>query len=586
MTKQTIIIILFSLIAFRCTNTKKPDGVNKLQHLYIAHINKAISHLDSLNSSKSASKMKQHYLTSRKAFKKAEPILSFADKENYMFLNQSPFLKIHEEDATDIKIMEASGFQVLEELIFADSVNIKEIKRHTSLTLNRLKLLKSYSTVINYKPYHIIFMLKQSVLQIALAGITGFDSPVLGNSLQESSYVYTSHIDYLNCFIEEFTDKSLLNEYIQEVKNSIQFLNKDFDDFDRYTFIKKHTHNQLKLLNSIANDWNVEYPFTLAINNNVESLFSDSTFNLDFFSDYHHSFSIEKAKLGERLFYDNSLSSNGKFSCVTCHLPDLAFTDGLKKSKGQTRNSPTLTYAAYQQAYFHDGRAGSLEGQIVAVVNNKTEFHSNLEILRKSVGKNADYKKEFQRMYKDGVTDFNIRNAIADYIRTLAPFNSKFDKNINNIENNLTQSEINGFNLFTGKAQCATCHFAPLFNGTLPPYFTVSELEMIGTPINKDTLNAKIDDDLGRYHLFNVEERKHFFKTPTIRNIAKTAPYMHNGVYETLEEVMDFYNKGGGHGLGINIKSQTLPTEPLNLTEDEISDLINFMHTLSDDNNY
>ena len=234
-----------------------------------------------------------------------------------------------------------------------------------------------------------------------------------------------------------------------------------------------------------------------------------------------------------------------------------------------------------QQRFFYDGRTGNLEGQIVDVVNNTNEFHSNLEDLVSVVKKDANYKKLFDSIYNGKVTDHNIRQSIAQYIRSLNTFNSKFDNNINNKQNDLSPFEINGFNLFMGKAKCATCHFAPVFNGTVPPDFTETEFELLGVP--KDTLAlTEIDSDLGRYDVFNTEERKYFFKTPTVRNVSKTSPYMHNGVYTTLKQVMTFYNNGGGVGLGLNLEYQTLPEDALNLTEKEIKEVIAFMKSLED----
>ena len=133
-----------------------------------------------------------------------------------------------------------------------------------------------------------------------------------------------------------------------------------------------------------------------------------------------------------------------------------------------------------------------------------------------------------------------------------------------------------------GKAQCATCHFPPLFNGTVPPNFKESELELIGVPQSTDTINPKVDKDLGRYYVYQTEEKKYFFKTPTVRNSTKTAPYMHNGVYNTLDQVIDFYNKGGGNGLGLKLENKPLPETPLNLNQYEKKALIAFMKTLED----
>ena len=135
-----------------------------------------------------------------------------------------------------------------------------------------------------------------------------------------------------------------------------------------------------------------------------------------------------------------------------------------------------------------------------------------------------------------------------------------------------------------GKAKCATCHFAPVFNGTVPPAFEESELEVIGVPETIAWENAIIDSDLGRYDIFESPKKKFAFKTPTVRNTSKTGPYMHNGVYNSLEDVLKFYNLGGGNGIGITLENQTLPTDTLDLSEIEIQQLITFLNTLEDSN--
>jgi len=143
-----------------------------------------------------------------------------------------------------------------------------------------------------------------------------------------------------------------------------------------------------------------------------------------------------------------------------------------------------------------------------------------------------------------------------------------------------TEEELRGMNLFMGKALCATCHFVPLTNGTVPPAFRETENEILGTP--ETSRNLEVDDDLGFYWVFESDIHKYMFKTPTIRNIQHTAPYMHNGVYETLEEVMDFYSNGGGGGMGFALDHQTLPFDSLALEAGEIKAIIAFMKTFSD----
>jgi cytochrome c peroxidase len=158
--------------------------------------------------------------------------------------------------------------------------------------------------------------------------------------------------------------------------------------------------------------------------------------------------------------------------------------------------------------------------------------------------------------------------------------NSKFDRYMRNEKVELTSSEKNGFNLFMGKAQCGTCHFAPLFNGTVPPNFDETEWEIIGTPENNT--NTKLDEDKGRYNVAKMDIHQFAFKTPTIRNIEYTAPYMHNGAYKNLDEIVDFYNNGGGIGHGYHVPNQTLPSDSLKLSKVEMKDIVSFMNTLSD----
>ncbi|WP_108867278.1 cytochrome-c peroxidase [Aquimarina aquimarini] len=586
--KEAYYISLFILLIISSSCSKKEKIVKipfniQMKQQFTEDITRAITFIDSAVIDVN---IKKNFLQSRKYFKKIEPILASLDIENYAFLNQPNILKIEEEDYTDIKLKKPSGYQVLEEEIFVDEIDSVLIKKHLNLVANRLKLIKENSNFNHIKTYHFLWLFRKSILQIALTGITGFDSPVLENSLEESKIVYQSLKTYLSIFKDEFNDPQLFEKWNNEIDLSIKDLTTDFNTFDRYHFIKNHTHRQLNLWNLVVIDWGVHFPFELAIKNKATSLFSNTTFNHTFFTDKQSGeITPEKIALGKKLFNDPHLSSDKRMSCATCHHSDKAFTDGLKIGSGVTRNTPTLSYSGLQQAYFYDKRAGSLEGQIIAVVENEKEFHTDLKTLTRVVSKDSVYLTDFTKVYQNQKIDnTTIRNAIATYIRSLAPFNSKFDSNINDLENTLTQNEINGFNLFNGKAKCATCHFAPLFNGTVPPNYKESEIELIGVPEQKDTINAVISKDLGRYHVYKTPQRKHFFKTPTIRNIHKTAPYMHNGVYTTLEEVIDFYNRGGGIGIGIDTPYQTLPSDSLLLNDQEIKDLILFMKTLDDQN--
>ena len=176
-----------------------------------------------------------------------------------------------------------------------------------------------------------------------------------------------------------------------------------------------------------------------------------------------------------------------------------------------------------------------------------------------------------------------IATAIAAYERSLPVMTSSFDAYMAGNKKALRGNAVQGFNLFMGKAQCGTCHFAPLFNSLLPPTYNRTELESLGMTTSANFKRPLPDTDSGRYGVFPIEFYIGTFKTPTIRNSAKTAPYMHNGAFQTLEQVIEFYNKGGGAGLGLYSRYQTLPEKPLNLTTREKASLIAFLHSLTDE---
>jgi len=285
------------------------------------------------------------------------------------------------------------------------------------------------------------------------------------------------------------------------------------------------------------------------------------------------------------------LSVNGRRSCAGCHQPAKAFTDGLPKAmqldehSTLPRNTPTLWNAALQKNLFYDSRQTSLDHLVMEVLGNDQEMNKGAVNAIEKIKKQNEYLLLYRKAYPfadSTITDKKIVNALAMYVRTLVSYNSRFDNYMRGQANKMTSVEINGFNLFMGKAKCGTCHYAPLFNGTKPPVYYYQESEVLGVPASADTLHPVIDNDPGRITILHLDFFDHAFKTPTLRNIALTAPYMHNGIYKTLEEVIDFYNRGGGQGLGLAVPNQTLPPDKLGLTTTEKTALKAFLLTLTD----
>ncbi|PQB05889.1 cytochrome-c peroxidase [Aureitalea marina] len=196
------------------------------------------------------------------------------------------------------------------------------------------------------------------------------------------------------------------------------------------------------------------------------------------------------------LFFDPILSSDNRMSCASCHLPEKAFTDGMRTSISNTghplkRNSMTLNYAVYASGYFHDMRVKRLEDQFEHVVFSEDEFDSNYASIIDKLNKSPKYADRFQAIFQDPrskIRNHHIDYALTAYVMSLNSFDSPVDQYFQGKREDLPAEIKRGFNLFTGKAACATCHFAPLFSGTVPPLYVESESEVLGVPNDKKPL--------------------------------------------------------------------------------------------------
>jgi cytochrome c peroxidase len=264
--------------------------------------------------------------------------------------------------------------------------------------------------------------------------------------------------------------------------------------------------------------------------------------------------------------------------------------DGLRRNKeldgsgSLPRNTPSLLYSVFQYMQFWDGRVSSIEEQVAAVLKNQSEMGVSEDVVVHRLRQDKAYMEAFGKVWPSdpGITLRHVTSALSAYVRSLTPFSSPFDDYLRGNDKALSSSQKNGFNLFMGKAGCGTCHFAPLFNGLLPPAYTNTEFEVTGMIANENLTRPVADSDLGRYNVVPVPEYEGAFKTPTVRNAAVTAPYMHNGAFASLDTLMEFYDKGGGAGLGLDIPQQTLSDSPLHLTAQEKKDIIAFMGSLTD----
>ncbi|GIV10668.1 MAG: hypothetical protein KatS3mg020_0159 [Fimbriimonadales bacterium] len=300
----------------------------------------------------------------------------------------------------------------------------------------------------------------------------------------------------------------------------------------------------------------------------------------------------EKVELGRMLFFDPILSDDNTMSCAHCHHPNLGFSDGLPRSLGRggkgagrertggielTRGAPSLWNTVYNHRQFWDGRAAHLEEQARMVITTPEEVNADPAELVRELKAIPEYRELFDKAFggKDGeaITFKHVTHAIAAFQRTLVSFNSRFDRYSAGDGGALTPQEKRGLKLFLSpKTRCNECHGLPTFADR--------NFKVIGVPPapNAPPDVAKAGAEPGRGGGPNGA-----FKIPTLRNIALTAPYMHNGVFATLEEVLDFYSGGGGRGLGLDVPLQDDKIRKFQLTPQEKADIIAFLLALTDE---
>lgn len=598
MIKKITVLIVLSLVCFSCKQkqeniiAKSDNDIFLDAHNYYENqMSLAVAYMDSLLLVDATDQNAKHYFKqARIAFKKAEPYASYLKPEVGHRAN-GPALPILTEDTQ--KILAPIGLQKIEESIY-DGIDSEEAyARELNLTKGLLVVLRNYIQQRPITPQRFFIATHQQLMRIISLGISGFDTPVSQLGLEETTISLLSLMDVYEMTIQSIIkekNSQLDSEFKEHISQAVEFIgtNPDFETFDRYIFIKDYMNPVTRdwvAIRKEANLWDAtdNYPY----NFDAPTFFETNSFNVNAFMPVSNKGASEKqVALGKKLFFDKNLSKDGKMACVTCHDPNKGWADGLSTNfdndgKPLTRNSPTLINSAFQRSQFLDGRSPDLISQVSSVFNNEKEFNASVHQFSGDILIDSTYIDLFKEAY-GGMSAKNteIIKAISAYVATLNGFDSKFDKNIRGEEDSFTEQEKLGFNLFMGKALCATCHFVPLTNGTVPPFFAEHEKEVIGVPSRAD--NKMLDEDPGFYLINNDDFYKGMFKTPTVRNVELTAPYMHNGVYQTLEEVVNFYNLGGGAGLGFDLPNQTLPFDNLELSKEEERALVAFMKTLTD----
>jgi cytochrome c peroxidase len=539
------------------------------------------------SSSAPEKQVQELFLQTRLAYKKFEWASEYFMPIVARQVNGPP---VPEVEMPEMTISEPEGLQVIESCLFPheDSARKKILLRQVDLLQSSGNHFRERFARMGMFDQLVFDAVKLELYRIITLGITGFDNPLTLNSMSESR----ASLETLQEIIAGYPEKKGKDSIMVAFDGAINYLrvNPDFNSFNRAEFITRYINPITRGISYLERALHISiHKYNRLLNQDAKTIFDSNAFNVNAYApDRLFFINPDKIILGRALFNDRILSGTGTRSCASCHQPAKEFTDGLVKNKtlGKNgllkRNTPTLINAALQPALFYDMRVSSLEDQSVTVVQSSDEMHGSMKTTARRLWEDKKYRNlfsvAFPKKNRMEIDTMEVMNAIGSYVRSLTRLNSRFDDYMRGSKTSMSPEEINGFNLFMGKGKCATCHFMPLFNGSFPPGYTTIETEVIGVPVAIG--KKEIDPDPGRYDVVKLAFLKHAFKTPTVRNAAGSAPYMHNGVFSSLEQVVEFYNKGGGIGLGLPVDNQTLPFDSLELTNPEQKAIVAFIKSL------
>jgi cytochrome c peroxidase len=547
------------------------------------------------------------HLQARLAFKRASFLAEYLDPEFLAdYINGAPLPKL-ERNFSQVNALSPKGFQPLEELLYEDVYSPELLAEARELCNGLLFSVSDFARFDQQRriqDYQVLEALRYGLIRFMSLSLVGFDQPASGEQLREMQAQWQSMQAASAAFTTQLGgNQQKLGQEIEKkwLAGSKQLAKtKDFDGLNRAAIIRETLNplfsNLLYLQQALQLPMSKQlYPGKYALNYEATSLFDNQLLNPFYYAQLvPEMYNPSTIALGKLLFFDPVLSESNERACASCHQPELAFSDGAAKSIATgfqgtiQRNAPGLINSVYSPRFFWDLRATQLENQFAHVVINELEFNSSVLDIMQRLGWSSEYMALFNTAFpafnNNAVNQYTINTALAAYISSLRSFNSPFDQYMRGEKAQIAPEVLHGFNIFMGKGLCGTCHFAPSFGGIVPPLYTEQESEVLGVPAQAQAPYS-LDTDLGRAAGLPKEQHPIYnnsFKTVTVRNAALTAPYMHNGVYQSLAEVVDFYAQGGGAGLGLEVPNQTLPFDSLSLNAQEKRALIAFMEALTD----
>ncbi|WP_176899501.1 cytochrome c peroxidase [Hymenobacter terrestris] len=530
------------------------------------------------------------FLAARRAWKRVELWAEYYSPSAAKALNGPALFEVEEFDQQQ-RLHAPEGLQVLETYFYPDPygpARRTEVLEQLAFVRSTLLGLRHTAASLTPTDRQLFDAARLEVFRVIALGVTGFDTPASPGLVPETAAALAGVAAAVAPYRGRLPahPAGRLDSLLRAAQAYLR-RHPEAAAFDRLEFIAAYANPLSQRLWEAQQALGIT-PFAevRALRPDAASLFAPNAFEpMAFAPTTTAAVPAARAALGRLLFFDPVLSGNGSRSCASCHQPARAFTDGQARSLAFAgagavgRNAPTLLNAALQRGQRHDGRLFYLEDQAADVLHNPTEMHGSPTAAAGLLGRSPAYQKAFGQAFDrdpaGAVTGAEVQAALAAYVRSLVRLQAPLDAYMRGQRQALSPTARRGAAVFLGKGKCATCHFLPLLNGTVPPGFERTEYEVLGTPAHPNS--RRLDTDPGRGGATGIEWQQHAFKTPTLRNIALTAPYMHQGTFRTLADVIEFYDQGGGAGQGLAVPNQTLPADPLHLTRAEKADLRAFL---------
>lgn len=496
---------------------------------------------------------------------------------------------------------EGAGLTLARLYLDEPGCNKDTLKRLVRQSLDATQIFTHDSITSRIATYHHFFLCNRLfLLNLAAIYTTGFECPDAAQVMPELEEMLAAANVIYGSYNESFPEQPLSPQYMKlfaAMTGYVRTGTHNRDSFDHYVFLKDYVNplyveNQQMVLKYRVVSHSLQ-DYTLS--KQATSIFDKQLYHGQnakgvFLRVDDSAVLADIDALGRQLFFDPILSGNNERSCASCHKPGHYFTDtslATPERFGQNgmlaRSAPSLTNVTHNHLLMADGKHYTMQHQARAVISNPEEMNCTEKDVLEKILSCKEYKTALKNLARytpqePEVSYEHVVSCITYFYGKYSNYTAPFDEAMNG-GLPISKAAQHGFNLFMGKAQCGTCHFVPMFNGVKPPYVG-SEFEVLGVPANPEY--TELSKDTGRYGVHAAEETHRAFRTGTVRNAMRTAPYMHNGVFATMKQVIDFYDAGGGAGHGLTISNQTLSADSLHLTLNEKEDLIAFLETLTE----